>query len=283
MGRLTLLGLLRSQWSPIQPVVTANLAGKTVVITGSNTGLGFEAAKHFAKMNPGRLILACRSQEKGEVALGKLRTETGYDQGEVWLVDQADFSSVKSFADKFEEEGGRLDYLILNAGVASPGHFLTNDGWELRLQVNSLSTSLLALLLLPRMIETARTHSVVPRLVVVSSGAHYWSTFDQQVRESPEPLKTLGSKECRTDQASFDRYCDTKLLNVLFVRALANRLANIPVIVDAIDPGYSHSELDRHAQGFTGMIVYLVKLLFAMSAEQGSRQLVWGALGGKED
>jgi retinol dehydrogenase-12 len=70
MGRLTLLGLLRSQWSPIHPVVTANLAGKTVVITGSNTGLGFEAAKHFAKMNPGRLILACRSQEKGEVALG---------------------------------------------------------------------------------------------------------------------------------------------------------------------------------------------------------------------
>jgi hypothetical protein len=50
------------------------------------------------------------------------------------------------------------------------------------------------------MIETARTHSVVPRLVVVSSGAHNWSTFDQQVRESSEPLKTLGSKECRTAQ-----------------------------------------------------------------------------------
>lgn len=150
---------------------------------------------------------------------------------------------------------------------------------------------------------------------MVSSGAHYWSTFDQQVRESPEPLKTLGSKECRTaqyviylststfslirDRASFDRYCDTKrnyhfflcqsttygvaVINVLFVRALANRLANIPVIVNAVDPGYSHSELDRHAQGFAGMVVFLVKLILAMSAEQGSRQLVWGALGGKED
>ncbi len=100
-------------------------------------------------------------------------------------------------------------------------------------------------------------------------------------------------------RASFDRYCDTKrnyhfflcqsttyavaVINVLFVRALANRLANIPVIVDAVDPGYSHSELDRHAQGFVGMVVYLVKLLLAMSAEQGSRQLIWGALGGKED
>ena len=80
MGRLTLLGLLRSQWSPIQPVVTANLSGKTVVITGSNTGLGFEAAKHFAKMNPGRLILACRNQEKGEAALGSTFQST------FWLV-----------------------------------------------------------------------------------------------------------------------------------------------------------------------------------------------------
>ncbi len=66
----------------------------------------------------------------------ELRTETGYDQGEVWLVDQADFSSVKSFVDKFEEEGGRLDYLILNAAVASPSHFLTKDGWELRYRSN---------------------------------------------------------------------------------------------------------------------------------------------------
>ena len=66
----------------------------------------------------------------------ELRTETDYDQGEVWLVDQADFSSVKSFVDRFEVEGGRLDYLILNAAVAPPGHFLTDDGWELRYRSN---------------------------------------------------------------------------------------------------------------------------------------------------
>jgi len=141
-----------------------------------------------------------------------LRTETGYDRAELWLVDQADFSSVKSFGDKFEEQGGRLDYLILNAAVAMPDYSATKDGWELRycysismllrhrltlhsLQVNYLSTSLIALLLLPRMIETARNHSVTPRLVVVGSGAHYGSTFDQQIRDSHEPLKIFGSKE----------------------------------------------------------------------------------------
>ena len=61
-----------------------------------------------------------------------LRTETGYDQAELWLVDQADFSSVKSFADKFEEQGGRLDYLILNAAVAIRTYEPTKDGWETR-------------------------------------------------------------------------------------------------------------------------------------------------------
>jgi len=61
-----------------------------------------------------------------------LRTETGYDQGELWLVDQADFSSVKSFADRFEKQGGRLDYLILNAAIATETYISTKDGWESR-------------------------------------------------------------------------------------------------------------------------------------------------------
>ena len=61
-----------------------------------------------------------------------MKTETGYDQAELWLVDQADFSSVKSFADKFEVQGGRLDYLILNAAIATLNYEPTKDGWETR-------------------------------------------------------------------------------------------------------------------------------------------------------
>jgi NAD(P)-dependent dehydrogenase (short-subunit alcohol dehydrogenase family) len=67
------------------------------------------------------------------LALG-LTTETGYDRAELWLIDQADFSSVKSFAEKFEKQGDRLDYLILNAGIAATAYIPTNDGWESRYQ-----------------------------------------------------------------------------------------------------------------------------------------------------
>ena len=70
MAKLSLLDVLRVQcWDRIPPVVRTDLSGKTVVITGANVGLGLEAAKHFASMNPSRLILACRSREKGEKAL----------------------------------------------------------------------------------------------------------------------------------------------------------------------------------------------------------------------
>ncbi len=71
MGR-TFLDFLRDQWAPTLPVVTADLAEKTVIVTGANTGLGFEASKHFARMNPGKLILACRSQQKGEAGLTRM-------------------------------------------------------------------------------------------------------------------------------------------------------------------------------------------------------------------
>lgn len=63
------LGFLKDQFTSLPPVTTADLTGKTVVVTGANVGLGFEASKHFARMNPGKLILACRSEEKGKAAV----------------------------------------------------------------------------------------------------------------------------------------------------------------------------------------------------------------------
>jgi retinol dehydrogenase 12 len=65
MGQLSFLNFIQDQFWRVEPVVHVDLTGKTVVVVGANVGLGFEAAKHFASMNPNRLVLACRSQEKG--------------------------------------------------------------------------------------------------------------------------------------------------------------------------------------------------------------------------
>lgn len=126
---------------------------------------------------------------------------------------------MKQFADKFERDGGRLDILVENAAVALFEYSATGDNWETSfvvllitlpnaltrhhdgsLQVNHLSTSLLALLLLPAMIKTAQQHSTSPRLVVVSSDMHYWVKMDKNLSENPDILKTLGSAEYCTEK-----------------------------------------------------------------------------------
>jgi NAD(P)-dependent dehydrogenase (short-subunit alcohol dehydrogenase family) len=148
MAKSTLADLIEWQKKPVGSVVKTDLSGKTVLITGANSGLGFEAAKHFASMNPARLIIVCRNQEKGEVtskgmdfprvycsALATLilaiKDSTGCQNIEIGIMEQGGFSSVVAFADKFEREGRKIDILVANAGVSHSQYSTTEDGWEM--------------------------------------------------------------------------------------------------------------------------------------------------------
>ncbi|KAJ7163378.1 hypothetical protein C8R46DRAFT_1103202 [Mycena filopes] len=278
MGQLTLLSFIRDQCAKRPPVEKVDLTGQTVLVVGANSGLGFEAAKHFASMNPGRLILACRDQGRGQAALEKLQAETGCTTAQLWIVDLAEFASVQRFADRFDEEGGRLDILVANAAVILPKYEETKDGWETCLQVNCLAMPLLSLLLLPHMVRTAVKHSTLPRLVVVASEVHYWSTIEKGVVEKPSILATLGSAEYCTPKAMDQRYFLTKLLNIMFVRALnAHISAATPLIVNAVNPGYCYSNIRQSFSGVRALVDFFMERGLALSSEQGSRQLVWAA------
>ncbi|KAK7458153.1 hypothetical protein VKT23_010061 [Stygiomarasmius scandens] len=250
----------KEQSRPMPAVVSADLSGKTVIVTGVNVGIGLEAVKHFARMNPGRLIIACRSKEKGEEAKkGKsvqaLSTETNCQHVEAWVLELSDFANVKAFADRAVAELDRIDYLIENAGIANAGKYdVTKDRWEITLQVNNLAPTLLALRLLPKMMETAKKYATFPRLVVVSSNTHYWSTIEKEIIDAPKGklLELFSSQEdrSRNPAVSRNRYQDSKLFNVLFVRALTARLpfpspnGNPPTITPvAINPGFCISSL----------------------------------------
>ncbi|KAJ7487029.1 hypothetical protein FB451DRAFT_1337529 [Mycena latifolia] len=276
----TLKGVI-AQLSKQPPVVSADLTGKTVCVLGANTGIGFQACKHFASMNPAKIILACRSAPRGQVAVDRLKEETGYSKAELRIVDLADFVSVKRFANQFQQNGGRLDILIANAAMETRKYTTTNDAWETTLQVNHLGTSLTVLLLLPTMFKTAKEYTTLPRIVVVSSGLHYWVTIDKEARARPdEILRTLSSAEYCTPQRMRAQYSITKLLNIFFMRALNAHLGpSSPIIVNAVTPGFTVSELRRDISCVTAIVLSLLERMLAYPTEEGSRRLVWAAVG----
>jgi len=283
--QLSFFQILREQLATVPSVEYEDLSGKTVVIIGANIGLGFEAAKHFARMNPGRIILGCRSKERGEAAATKLKTETGYESAELRIIDLAQISSVVDFAEQFEKEGGRIDILLLNAATAPvPGQQLTADGYEPVFQVNNLCTSLLALRLLPIMLRTAEKHHTSPRIVVVSSGTHYRVKLDKDVFDSPDGFVKFGKLEYQEIEThAGGRYGDSKLLNVFFARGLSERLRDKPLIVNAVNPGFCYSALRRNITGLRAWYIWLMELVMARTSEEGSRHLIWACIGGKDN
>ncbi|KAF8875435.1 short-chain dehydrogenase [Infundibulicybe gibba] len=302
MARLTFLEFVCGQLKTPAPVATANLKDKTVIVIGANAGLGFEATKHFARMKPGRIIMGCRNVTKGQAALQELRDQTGYQNAELWTIDLCDFDSVKAFVSKFEAEGGRLDLLVENAGIVMAGYEATKDGWESTLvaslsppwhdnnndssiQVNNLALELLALLLLPRMTATAREHGTVPRIVVVTSELHHWAKIEKKVLDSGKIVSTIGSKEYSLSKSPGmqGRYEISKLLNVFFVRALAKRLRDQKIVVNAVNPGFCISGIRRELGGAQKVVAGLMEKMIAFTTEEGSRQLVWAAVAGENE
>ena len=143
--KYTIPAFLRDQFTRLPPPLQADLAGKTVLVTGANTGIGLEVAKHFARMQPKRLVVACRNMTKGLDAIAResnfrqygtsrqmvtfieIEKETKF-KAEVLPVDQSDFSSVVGFVRAFGD--GPLDIAVLNAGIATRVTDRTKDGWE---------------------------------------------------------------------------------------------------------------------------------------------------------
>ncbi|KAJ7019871.1 hypothetical protein C8F04DRAFT_975104 [Mycena alexandri] len=273
---------LKDQVGKQPPVIKVDLTGKTICVLGANTGIGFQTCKHFATMNPGRIILACRSEAKGREAVQRLSTETGYTKGELWIIDLANFESVKRFATQFEQDGGRLDILICNAAIEPGKYVSTQDGWESTLQVNYISTSFAALLLLPTLLRTANDYRTVSRLVFVSSELHYDVIIEEDARANRGSILRTLSNEKYLKKASRMRqqYSVTKLLNVFFARALTAQLSpSAPVVVNAVAPGFTVSELRRDLAGAFGAMVKVLEKLLAISAEEASRRYIWAAVG----
>jgi len=175
-----ILQILYSQLFVTPTYPTHDFSGQTVIVTGSNVGLGLEAARHFARLNCAKLILAVRTISKGEKAKESILSSTKCtsDCIEVWPLDLSSSASVKAFA-KRAEDLERLDIMVENAGLSAAGWELM-EGNEATLQVNVINTFLLALLMLPMLRKTAEKFGTTPHLEVVTSEAHFIAAFKER-------------------------------------------------------------------------------------------------------
>ena len=156
-----------------------DFSGQTVIVTGANIGLGFEASRHYVRLGASKVVLAVRSLEKGEEARRSIEQSTGRKNVlQVWQLDLGDYESVKRFASRLNGLD-RLDVLVENASIAMSDFKLLEDN-ESSITVNVVGTFLLALLAIPKLRETASKFKVIPRLSVVSSGLQATAGFKER-------------------------------------------------------------------------------------------------------
>jgi retinol dehydrogenase-12 len=161
------------------PKPTKDFSGQTIIVTGSNTGLGLDAARHLSHLNATLIILAVRNQAKGEAAKRSILASTGRAEGsiEVWSLDMQSYDSIKSFCTRANKLH-RLDAVLENAGIMTK-FFKMVAGYESTITTNVTGTFLLALGLLPKLKESAEEYNMQPRLSVVASDLHFIAKFPE--------------------------------------------------------------------------------------------------------
>ncbi|KAJ9157600.1 putative Short-chain dehydrogenase [Pleurostoma richardsiae] len=268
-------GLQLLQQKPLtDPKVS--FAGKTVIVTGSNSGLGFEAAAKFVALDASRVILGIRDAEKGSAARRAIEERTGREgHAEVWQLDMNSYDSIRAFADRASRLD-RLDVALLNAGVYMVDYQKSLYGWEETLQVNTISTALLSLLLLPKL-RSSCTELSLPVLEFVSS---------RRAEAAVLPATEGSILEALNDQSQFSpsvQYRSSKLLAMCIAQKLAASVQSSEVAVTAVCPGAAASNLSRGWSGFIpNMLKAILNALFMRTTEEGARSLVSGTTLGSE-
>jgi retinol dehydrogenase 12 len=172
-----LASFLYSQLFVKLPTPTKDFSGQTIIVTGSNTGLGLEAARHLSSLNATLVILAVRNQAKGEAAKRSILASTGRAESsiEVWDLDMQSYDSIKAFCARANKLP-RLDAVLENAGIMTK-YFKLVAGYESTITTNIIGTFLLALGLLPKLKQSAAEYNMQPRLSVVASDLHFIAKF----------------------------------------------------------------------------------------------------------
>ncbi|KAK7018166.1 short-chain dehydrogenase/reductase family protein [Favolaschia claudopus] len=251
------------------------LSGKIALVTGGNTGLGYQTVKHLLLHNATVYLLA-RSPTKAASALASLKQETGKDAVFIEM-DLADLKSVRRAAEEFLGREERLDLMWNNAGLmACPTEMLTAQGYDLQFGTNVLGHFLLTELLLPALLCSHLTTAHPARIIHTSSIGHLFApstpSFESTPLKGGEARDAWIKKEGGGEMMStWKLYGTSKLANILLSNHLARTHASDVLVSCAVHPGFVNTELGRHG-GF--LMQWSGKMLFLTPA-QGALTQLW--------
>jgi hypothetical protein len=239
-------------WTPDNIPV---MEGKTVLITGANSGLGLESTRLLAGRGA-EVIMACRDQSKGDAAMARIQQELPAANLELMSLDLADQASIKAFSEVLRKRYGKLDVLLNNAGLMAPPLSRTRDGFEVQFGTNHLGHFALTGLVLDLLDQADE-----PRVVTVSSVAHHFGKLD---------FSNLNAEKSYARWAFYGR---SKLANLMFARELHKRLKESGSKIDsiAVHPGYS----DTNLQSTSGTDIF--NRFFAQPQHMGCYPSVFAA------
>lgn len=237
-------------------------SGRVAIVTGANTGLGFETALAFARKDI-EVILACRNAEKANDAMKRIREKVPDAQLQFLELDLMNLDTVRTFAQAFKEQYERLDLLINNAGIMIPPYQETKQGFESQMGVNYFSHFLLTGLLLDVLNKTNSS-----RIVTLSSKAHENGKID---------FDNLNSEQ---SYSKFTAYAQSKLACLMFSLELNRRLKGDghETISVAAHPGVSTTDLGRHINKFFYYLLMPIFVFFTHKPEKGALPTIMAAL-----
>lgn len=243
-----------------------NQQGKTILVTGANSGLGFHTSRALAAAGA-RVLMACRSADKAEAARAQILQQVPQAELQILSLDLASLASIKACTQLVLDSNEQLDTLINNAGIMAVPYAQTEDGFEMQIGTNHFGHFALTLGLLPLL-----NQAPAARVVSVSSMAHNWTPgldFDD--------LDWTRRKYRR-----WQAYGDSKIANLYFSFELGRRLAGSTVTVAAAHPGYSDTHLqyvaaERKNSSLERGLMWLGNTLFAQSAERGALPSLYAA------